>query len=442
MDTKLETARAPRTATERRRIAIVGTGISGLIVAYRLAAQHDVHLYEAADYVGGHTNTVRVEASDGVHYVDTGFIVHNTLNYPNLVRVFRELDVPVRDTTMSFSVRCDRSGVEYASRGFDGLFAQRRNLVNPTHLGMLREVLRWNRTAEQVTRDLPESVTLGDLMAREGYSQVFVDRFIVPMGAAIWSTEASRMMRFPAAYFVQFLANHRMLTPLDQPTWRTVVGGSHEYVKRMTVGFADRIRLSTPVIGIRREHDGVVVRDARGGTERFDDVVLATHSDQSLRLLEDPTPNEREILGAIEFQPNDAVLHTDTSVLPRERRAWTSWNYRIPRDPQAGVAVSYSMNILQGLTSRDHYVVSLNETGIDPSKIVKKIVYHHPLYTPAGVAAQKRRAEICGVNRTHYAGAYWGFGFHEDGARSGLEVAARFASARDATATIRAEAAE
>lgn len=415
---------APRNGP--RRIAIVGTGISGLAAAYRLSASHDVHLYEAADYVGGHTNTVRVEADDGVHFVDTGFIVHNTLNYPNLVKLFTELDVPVRDTSMSFSVRCDRTGIEYASNGFDGLFAQRKNLLNPTHLGMLYEVLRWNRTASTVTRDLPETVTLGELLERERYSQVFIDRFVVPMGAAIWSTEASRMMRFPAAYFVRFLENHRMLKPLSQPQWRTVVGGSHEYVKRMVVGFADRIRLSTPVVSITRMADGVVVRDARGGVDRYDDVVLATHADQALRLLQDPTPSEREVLSAIEFQPNEAVLHTDTSVLPRERRAWTSWNYRIPRDPQDGVAVSYSMNILQGLNARDHYVVSLNETGIDPGKVVKRITYHHPLYTPAAVAAQKRRSEICGVNHTHYAGAYWGFGFHEDGARSGLEVAARF----------------
>lgn len=415
---------------ERRRIAIVGTGISGLVAAYRLHPTHDVHLYEAGDYVGGHTNTVRVEAEDGVHHVDTGFIVHNTLNYPNLVKLFAELDVPVRDTSMSFSVRCDQSGLEYSSHGLDGLFAQRRNLLNPRHLGMLLEVLRWNRTATEVTRALPESVTLGELLAREGYSQTFIDRFIVPMGAAIWSTEARRMMTFPAAYFVQFLANHRMLTPLDQPTWRVIVGGSHEYVKRMTAGFRDRIRLSTPVLGIARDEAGVTVRDAHGGVERYDDVVIATHSDQALRLLEDPSPAEREILGAIEYQPNEALLHTDVSVLPRTRRAWTSWNYRIPRDPQDSVSVSYAMNLLQHIDARDHYVVSLNERGVDPAKVIRRITYHHPFYTPAGVAAQKRRPEICGVRRTHYAGAYWGFGFHEDGARSGLEVVERFGVAR------------
>lgn len=426
MDTNPNTSRGQATMNEPRRIAIVGTGISGLVVAYRLAGKHDVHLYEAADYVGGHTNTVRVDARDGVHYVDTGFIVHNVPNYPNLVRIFDELRVPVRDTRMSFSVRCDQSGIEYASNGLGGLFAQPSNLANPRHLGMLVEVLRWNRTAQARVRALPDTVTLGELLEREGYSRTFVDRFIVPMGAAIWSTEARRMMDFPAAYFVRFLANHRMLSPLDQPTWRTVVGGSHEYVKRMTAGFGDRIRLGTPVVGIERHEDHVRIDDARGGSERYDDVVIATHSDQALRMLRDASDTERELLSAIPYQPNETVLHTDTSVLPRARRAWSPWNYRIPRDPQDGVSVSYSMNILQGLTSEDHYVVSLNERGIDERKIVQRIRYDHPLYTPRGLAAQKRRHEICGQRRTHFAGAYWGFGFHEDGARSGLEVAQRF----------------
>lgn len=405
-----------------RRIAIVGTGVSGLVAASLLARKNDVVVYEAADYVGGHTNTVDVEDEDGTHPIDTGFIVHNERTYPVLCELFTELGIATRDTSMSFSVRCDRTGIEYGSQASQ-LFAQRRNLVRPSHLAMLADVVRWNARAERLAADLDESVTLGALLEREGFGAPFIERFILPMGGAIWSTEASLMLEFPASYFVRFLANHGMLTPLSQPTWRTVVGGSRVYVERLIAPFRDRIRLDTGVTRVTRRNDHVELLDTKGSVERFDEVVLAVHSDQALAMLSDPSDDEREVLSAIPYQRNEAVLHTDTTLLPRTRRAWASWNYRIPEQPGRSVSVSYFMNRLQGIRSRHDYVVSLNEPDIDPNKVIRRVTYHHPFYTPAGRLAQQRREAISGVRRTHYAGAYWGFGFHEDGARSGRDVA-------------------
>ncbi|MFO0695131.1 MAG: FAD-dependent oxidoreductase [Polyangiales bacterium] len=408
------------------KVAVVGTGISGLVVAHRLDPLHDVTVYEAADYVGGHTNTVRVEVGGRPWHVDTGFIVHNDRTYPNFIALMRELGVETRPTSMSFSVKDDRSGVEWASRDLDGFFAQRRNLVRPSHLRMLAEILRFNHEAPKLLDAPDQELTLGAYLGRGGYSQTFVDRYIVPMGAAIWSTEPSLMMAFPAVFFVRFLYNHGMLTLTDKPTWRVLAGGSHTYVRAIVAGLRKPIRTRTPVVGMTRFDDRVEIKDAHGQVESFDEVVIATHSDTALRLLADPSDEEKEILGALPYQRNKAVLHTDERVLPGEKRAWASWNYRIPRDRRDGVAVTYDMNILQGLDAPVTFCVSLNERGIDESRVLREIDYDHPLFTVEGVRAQKRYAEIGGKRRTHYAGAYWAYGFHEDGVVSGLRVVKAF----------------
>ncbi len=405
------------------RIAIVGTGISGLTAAYYLRNLHDLTLFEAADYVGGHTNTIRVERPGGPDLVDTGFIVFNDWTYPRFIRLLNEIGVASRPTEMSFSVACERTGLEYAGKTLNSLFAQRRNLVRPSFHRMLYDIVRFYRRAPALLRDTGPGPSLREYLHAGRYSREFIDQHIIPMGAAIWSANPGEFADIPARFFVQFFVNHGMLNLFRRPVWRTIVGGSQAYIPSLTAAFRDRIRLSCPVIGVERGESGVELTHA-GGRERFDSVILALHSDQALSLLADPSPAERAILGAIGYLANETVLHTDVTRMPTRRGAWASWNYRLPAQPDQRPTLTYNMNILQGLSTPTTYLVSLNQSGaIDPSAILRTLEYHHPVFTPAAVAAQQRWREISGTNRTYYCGAYWGYGFHEDGVASGLAVA-------------------
>ena len=414
------------------RIAIVGTGISGLVAAHRLRPEHQLTVFEADSHVGGHTLTTDVEWDGRRYAVDAGFIVFNEVNYPHLVRLFDELRVDSQETSMSFSVRCERTGLEYAGTSLAALFAQRRNALRPSFWRLLADVVRFNRDGRRLLADGRMEATLGETLARGGYSESFTERYLVPMGAAIWSMPPERMLDFPAAVFLRFLDNHGLLGIRGHHTWRSVVGGSRRYVEKLVAPFADRIRTDTPVRRIRRGARGVRIETVAGERADFDRVVIATHSDQALRLLADPTDAELEVLGAIPYQRNTALLHTDTSVLPRRRRAWASWNYHVPRRPADRVRVTYNLKMLQRLESRaPTFCVSLNmDDRIDPRRVLRRFEFTHPVFGPGSVEAQRRRAEVSGVGRTHFCGAYWGHGFHEDGVVSGLAVAREIEAGR------------
>lgn len=407
------------------RIAVVGSGIAGLASAWLLSREHEVHLFEANDYLGGHTHTHAI-GLQGRHYrVDTGFIVHNPQHYPLLTALFDELGVPTRETTMSFSVHSDASGLEYNAGSLDGLFCQRRNVVSPRFWGLLADLARFYRQApallEGDARD--PGPTLGDYLAEHRYGDAFRDEHLVPMASALWSSPSAQVLAFPARYLVQFMANHCMLQLTGRPEWRVVADGSDAYVTALRARWNVRERLRCAVLKVVRDEEGVELTSLRG-CERFDHVVLACHSDQALALLADAGEREREILGAIAYQSNETVLHTDASLLPRDRRAWAAWNAHVPASPQDACTVSYWMNALQGIASREPFIVTLNRTGaIDPARVLRRMQYAHPVYTRASVAAQARRAEIQGRRRTWFAGAYWGWGFHEDGMRSAVDVA-------------------
>ena len=405
------------------RIAIVGSGVSGLVVAHLLHRDHEVTVFEGADRIGGHVNTIDVpRPGGGVDSVDTGFIVYNERNYPLFTRLLQRLEVKTHPSNMSFSVRCDDSGLEYNGSTTAQLFVQRRNLLSPSFLLMLRDILRFNREAADALRSAPADTTLGAYIESAGYGGRLAEHYLLPMGSALWSVPRNQVLEMPAAFFVRFFENHGMLTVDDRPQWRVVSGGSNRYVERLVAPFRDRIRVGTPVRRVARAADHVTVDG-----EHFDHVVLACHSDQALAVLADPSPLERDVLGAMPYQANDVVLHTDTSVLPRRRRAWGAWNYWLRGAPSEPATVTYNMNVLQSLSGPRTWCVTLNATdAIDPSSIVYRTTYHHPAYTTEGFSAQERHAEISGVGRTHFCGAYWGYGFHEDGTRSGVRVAESF----------------
>ena len=403
------------------RIAVIGSGISGMVAAYHLSREHDITVYEAGHHIGGHTHTVDVEHQGATHAVDTGFIVYNDWTYPNFVDLIEELEVPWQPSNMSFSVRDEKTGLEYNGTSLNSLFAQRRNFVKPSFLRMVADILRFNRSAPALLADPSDGITLGDYLSAEGYSRYFVDHYIIPMGAAIWSSRPVDMLHFPARFFVEFFANHGFLSVDDRPTWRVIKGGSREYVKRLTAPFAGRIHLNTPVASLQRHAHKVSVRLKNGSVEQFDQVFMACHSDQALKLLSDPSPEERDILGAITYQANEAVLHSDTRFMPRRPLAWAAWNYHLPIEQYDRVTVTYNMNILQSLNAPIQFLLTLNRSAdVDPARVLGSYVYHHPVYTRAAVAAQKRRYEINGPRRTYYCGAYWSYGFHEDGVKSTL----------------------
>jgi uncharacterized protein len=408
-------------------IAVIGTGISGMVVAWLLSKQHRISVFEANDYIGGHTNTVSVEQGRRSYAIDTGFIVFNHRTYPNFCRLLEHLRVPSQETEMSFSVKSENSGLEYCGTSLNTVFAQRSNVLRPSFWRMLYDILRFNRESIGLLDDGQPEISLGDYLAQAGYSVEFQENYLIPMGAAIWSSSPQQMLQFPARYFVQFLSNHGLVTLNDRPIWRTIVGGSKNYVVKLTEPFRDRIRLRCPVARVRRSEATVEVTSV-SGTEQFDHVVIATHGDQALRLLADPSPLEKEILGKFRCSENLAILHHDVRLLPKCRRAWASWNYCMPKNPMAPPSVTYQMNILQRIDSPEPFCVTLNQQdAIRPEKILGRFHYEHPLYSPEAVAAQTRHAEISGVRqRTHFCGAYWGYGFHEDGVNSALTVAKSF----------------
>ncbi len=403
------------------RIAIIGGGVSGLVCAHMLHSEHELVLFEAGDQAGGHANTVRVETETGVYDLDTGFIVFNDRNYPSFERLLGELAVPTQASRMSFGVS-DGVDFEYSGASPNGLFASRGNMVKPSFHRMIADLARFNRDGRRLLAS-EEDPSLCEWLARRRYSRAFVEQLIVPQASAVWSADPARMWSFPARFLIEFFDNHGMLGFRGRPRWRTITGGSRNYVQALTRPWRERLRLSTPVTGVYRHPDHVAVSSRGHEPERFDAVVLATHSDQALALLGDPSERERELLGAIPYQRNEAALHTDRSLLPRRRRAWASWNYHLGESLEGRCTVTYHMNRLQSLRADREFCVTLNRTAaIEPEKIIRTMQYAHPVYTPAGVAAQARHHEISARNRTHYCGAYWGWGFHEDGVRSALRV--------------------
>ena len=413
------------------RIAIIGSGISGMTAAHLLSEDHDVTVYEANDYIGGHTHTHDITLDGRDYAVDTGFIVFNRKTYPKFVTLMGRLGVSWRDSNMSFSVKCARTGLEFSPSTFAGLVAQRRNLLRPAFYRMIMDAMRFRREAvELFEADRHYELTLNQYLEEKRYSRWFIDYFIVPMGSAIWSADPDQFRNFPARYFAEFFHSHGFLEIKDQPQWLVIEGGSKSYIEPLIRPYKDNIRLNAPVQQVTRLEDRVVVEASGSENETFDAVVIATHSDQALKLLGDPSPSEKEILGAIAYQENETVLHTDHTLLPDNRPAWAAWNYHIPVEPRGRVAVTYNMNILQGLSSDRAICVTLNMTdAIAQDKIIKRLTYHHPVYSPQSLAARRRYDEINGHNRTHYCGAYWFYGFHEDGVKSALEVARRFGKA-------------
>jgi len=408
------------------KIAIIGSGIAGNTIAHHLHKAHDITVFEANQHIGGHTHTHQIRHEGQDISVDTGFIVFNDRTYPNFIALLDTLGVAWRASSMSFSVRCEDTGLEYNGTTLNSLFAQRMNLFRPSFHRMIRDILRFNQSALELLAEGSE-IRLGDYLQQGGYSQQFIDHYIIPMGSAIWSTDAKQMLQFPARFFVRFFHHHGMLTVNNRPEWRTISGGSASYVEALTRPFRQRIRLNTPVESVHREQNAVIVKASGGKEEHFDYVFFACHSDQALQMLRDPSAAETEVLGAIPYQQNTVYLHHDIKLLPKRRLAWAAWNYHVTKPASERVAVTYNMNILQGFKTQQPLLVTLNHTGrIDPAKVIKRIDYMHPVYTLAGAAAQARHAEISGVNRTGFAGAYWRNGFHEDGVVSALEALKHF----------------
>jgi predicted NAD/FAD-binding protein len=412
------------------RIAVIGAGIAGLYATWRLAREHDVTVFEAGDYAGGHTHTVDVEWAGRTWAIDTGFIVFNDWTYPNFIEMLQELGVAWQPSNMSFSLACERTGLEYNGTSVNSLFAQRRNAFSPSFLRMIADILRFNASARRWLRDSRGDMTLGEFIGRGRYSPQFVEHYIVPMGRAIWSAEASTMLGFPARFFIGFFDRHGFLNIDDRPVWQTVRGGSREYVRALLAASPRaRVRLSTPVASLHRQANQVSVRTWRGDVEHFDHAFVACHSDQALRLLEAPTRAETEVLGAMPYAMNEAILHTDDSILPRRPLARAAWNYHLLRDAQEPVALTYDMNVLQSLQGAPvKFLVTLNHRrAIAEDTILRTFEYAHPVYTPAAVAAQARHRELNGAQRTYFCGAYWRNGFHEDGVVSAQNALAHFA---------------
>jgi hypothetical protein len=408
------------------RIAVVGSGIAGLGAAYLLSSKHEVTLFESEPRLGGHTHTHEISLDGRDYAIDTGFIVFNPNHYPLLTKLFAELAVESQATVMSFAARNEATGLEYNATDLNRLFVQRSNLFKPSFVRMVLDIVRFYRSAGSLLQGDGEGPTLGDYLRERGYSEGFKRDHLVPMASALWSSPNAEIEKFPARYLVQFLANHQMLALGKRAPWRVVKGGSNSYLKAMQQRWRVRVQLNAKVERVRRVDEGgkngVIVSTA-DHHEHFDQVLLACHSDQALAMLAEPTVAEREILGAIQYQANDTVLHTDTRLLPRNPKAWAAWNAHIPAQDSDQCTVSYCMNLLQGIESQHTFVVSLNCTKlIDPKKVLRRMQYHHPLFSHGMVNAQKRRAEINGVDRIWFAGAYWGFGFHEDGLRSAVEV--------------------
>lgn len=410
------------------KIAIIGSGISGLVCAHRLHKDHEIVLYETSNRVGGHSNTVRVDLADETHYVDTGFIVYNEANYPNFVDILKQLDVQTKPTTMSFSVSNENNGLEYKGTNLNTLFAQRGNIVKPQFYKLLSGIYRFNKTIKALLDDETDDdlISLKTLIDENKYSQTFVDNFLIPFGSAIWSADPQTFLEFPVQTYARFMNNHGLLDVPFKQQWRTIDGGSRQYVKKLTKPFARNIRINSAVKKILRDVGAdkkIEIHTSVSEVEEFDRVIIATHSNQALSLLDDPSQAEHEILSALRYQKNSVTLHTDVRELPSKKLAWSSWNYRVPSNPRHSATVTYWMNSLQSIKSSAELLVTLNDDSrIDPSLIIEQFEYEHPNYDIDAITAQKRRGEIQGQRNTYYAGAYWGYGFHEDGVYSALDV--------------------
>ena len=421
------------------KIAVIGSGISGLGCAYLLQRRHEVSVFEANDYAGGHTHTHNIAVAGQNYQIDTGFIVFNPNHYPHFVRLLTELGVADQPTLMGFGVKNERSGLEYNATTIDQLFAQRRNLLSPRFWRLIRDLKRFYRTPHPLLSMADPGPTVGEYLKSEGYSEIFSQDHLIPIASALWSSPGIGIEAFPAKYLAQFMANHHMLnTDSTRPPWRVVKAGSQSYTRALLAKLKQPVRLNCAVHQVQRDATGVSI-EFNQGAERFDHVVFACHSDQALKLLAQPSDAERAVLGALRFQSNEVLLHTDTSIMPKRRKAWAAWNAHIAEDEKSAqkCTVTYWMNLLQSIEAPVEFLVSLNcNDRIDPSKVLKRLRYEHPIYTHDTVTAQQRRAEINGFNpiasipnapnvlgRSFYCGAYWGFGFHEDGMRSAVEVA-------------------
>lgn len=408
------------------RFAVVGSGVSGLVSAYLLSREHEVTLLERSGRLGGHTNTAEIEHEGRRVAVDTGFIVFNERNYPGLCRLFEVLGVASQDAPMSFSAHDPTTGFEYGGNSWRGLVARKRNLVSPRFWRLARGMVRFARQGKRLASGIVEGESLEAFARRAGLSASFVDDYLVPMGAAIWSASPGATRAMPASHFIRFFDNHGMIDLRERPRWRTVTGGSQRYIDKMCAGWSVDVRTGFAVESVSREAGGVRIR-AGGESAEFDHVVLACHSDQALSILDDPTGAEREVLGSLPYGANEAVLHSDERLLPKRRAAWSAWNYRLGGDADSPVAVTYDLSILQSIPSVTHLCVTLNGTDrVDPALVHGRWTYDHPCYTEASVAARARWGEISGRGRTHYCGAYWGNGFHEDGVQSALRVCRGF----------------
>ncbi|HAT41209.1 MAG TPA: FAD-dependent oxidoreductase [Rheinheimera sp.] len=410
------------------KIAVIGGGIAGMMSWYLLRRQHDVTLFEANDYLGGHTATVDINEAGKTLPIDTGFIVFNNWTYPLFNKFIAELGVPFKNTTMSFAVTDRRRDFEYNGNNFWSLFAQKRNVLRPSFWKMLLDIVRFNDIAKAALKHNSKDLDLpiGQFLEKHQLGTQLRDHYLYPMGAAIWSAGLSSMQDFPLRFFLQFCNNHGLLNVNDRPQWAVIEGGSREYVRAMlNKAGSDGIELNSPIQSVRRDSDGVVVTLQSGEQRQFDQVVFACHSDQALHLLSDASSNEAEVLAGIAYQANDVILHTDTSLLPKRKAAWAAWNYLLGESANERATLSYNMNILQGVQSDTTYVVSLNATEqIDPTKILRRFSYAHPVYNHTTMLSQQRRGQINGKNRTYFCGAYWYNGFHEDGVRSAVDVAA------------------
>lgn len=409
-----------------KKIAIVGAGISGLTAAWLLGRRHQVTLFEAEQTLGGHTHTVPVKRPHGDYAVDVGFIVFNDRTYPNFNRMMDQLGVGRQDTEMGFAISCERTGVEYCGRNLGGIFAQRRNIFSPTHWRMIRDILRFNREAPGLLDSEDGELPLGEYLRREGYGERFMSHYILPMGGAIWSCSEKRMEAFPAKFFVRFFDHHGLLSLNNRPQWHVVPGGSSRYLDKLVPAINAEIRTGSPVLEITRQAQGVTVL-SKVGAEHYDDVILACHSDQALALLADADDRERQRLADIPYQDNDVVLHTDTRLLPRSRKVWSSWNALLPETPGDLIQVTYNMNILQGIDAPETFCVTLNATDrIDPASIISRHRFAHPVFTPAGIASRQAIEVANGTRHTWFCGAWCRNGFHEDGVVSALRVAEAF----------------
>lgn len=412
-----------------KRIAIIGSGISGLTSAYLLSQKHNVTVFEKNDRIGGHTATVDIEKAGQKYAIDTGFIVFNDKTYPNFLALMADIGIGKQATEMSFSVHNCQTGLEYNGHNLNTLFAQRRNLLRPQFWGLVKDILRFNKQCKSIfeKQQYQSGYTFGAFLAENNFSDFFAEHYILPMGAAIWSSSLAQMETFEFRFFVQFFHHHGLLNIADRPQWYVIPKGSRSYLTPLCQPFKNNIILNADISGIQRLDSKVQIHFNNGESEVFDEVVIACHSDEALALLNDASEDEKTILSAMPYSENSVILHTDRKLLPQRKAAWASWNYQLSQDRDKAASVTYNMNILQGINSPHTFCVTLNQKeAIDSSKILREFTYHHPIFSAESVKAQQQRQLICGVNHTHFAGAYWHNGFHEDGVKSGVEVAARF----------------